>query len=162
MHLDYRKTFLLINFLYLVRSAILLKEFIVVRHQERQSQLHKQWRQGLFARDDEQDRCTIPMPMFARRPSTMSSLIPLPQSSVVGQQRQQISELQFDKFPHPQSFLVSKKSIQKLKRLLVRIFHRKICSGSKKWRWCIHGMKQGPLALSGVKIGVTGRTIRIC
>ena len=28
-----------------------------------------------FARDDEQNKGTIPMPMFARRPSTMSSLI---------------------------------------------------------------------------------------
>ena len=43
----------------------------------------------------------------------MNSLIPLPQSSVVGQQRQQISELQFDKFSHPQSFLVWKNSNSK-------------------------------------------------
>ena len=58
-------------------------------------------------RDEEQNRSTIPMPTFARRPSTMSSLFPvdIPQNSVVGQQRQQISELQFDKFPTPQSFL---------------------------------------------------------
>ena len=43
-------------------------------------------------------------------PTTMSSLIPVdfPQNSVVGQQRQQVSELQFDKFPDPQSFLVWK------------------------------------------------------
>ena len=31
-----------------------------------------------------------------------------PQNSMVGQQRQQISELQFDKFPSPQSFVVWK------------------------------------------------------
>ena len=45
-----------------------------------------------------------------RRPSTMSSLIPveIPQNLMVGQQRQQIWELQFDKFPHPQTFLVWK------------------------------------------------------
>ena len=35
LHLDYKKTFLVINFLHLVRPEILLKEFIVVRHQER-------------------------------------------------------------------------------------------------------------------------------
>ena len=48
------------------------------------------------------------MPTFAGRPSTIISLIPVefPQNSVVGQQRQQMSELQFDKFPNPQSFLV--------------------------------------------------------
>ena len=40
----------------------------------------------------------------------MSSLIPVefPQNSMDGQQRQQISELQFDKFPKSQSFLVWK------------------------------------------------------
>ena len=50
------------------------------------------------------------MPTFARRPSAMSSLIPVEfqQNSMVGQQRQQISELHFDKFPNPQSFLVWK------------------------------------------------------
>ena len=49
---------------------------------------------------------TMPMPTFARRSSTMSSSIPveIPQNSMVGQQRQQISELQFDKFLIPQSF----------------------------------------------------------
>ena len=61
-----------------------------------------------FTRDDKQSRDTIPMPISARRSSTMSSLIPVefPQNSMVGQQRQQISELQFDKFPNPQCFLV--------------------------------------------------------
>ena len=50
------------------------------------------------------------MPTFATRPLTMSCTIPveLPQHYLVGQQRQQISELQFDRFPNPQSFLVWK------------------------------------------------------
>ena len=50
------------------------------------------------------------MPTFVGRPSTMSSsiLVECPQNSMVGQQRQQISELQFDKIPNPQSFLVWK------------------------------------------------------
>ena len=50
------------------------------------------------------------MPTLAGKPSTMSSLIlvEFPQNSMVGQQRQQISELQFDKFPDPKSFLVWK------------------------------------------------------
>ena len=52
---------------------------------------------------DGQNYGTIPMPTFASRPLTTSSAIPveLPQNYVVGQQRQQISELQFDKFPTP-------------------------------------------------------------
>ena len=71
----------------------------------------------LFERDDKQNRDTIPMPTFARRPSTMSSiiLVEFPQNSMVGQQRQQLSELQFDKFPNPQSFLVWKIRFKKIK-----------------------------------------------
>ena len=50
------------------------------------------------------------MPTFATRPLTTSSTMPveLPQNYMVGEQRQQISELQFGKFPDPQSFLVCK------------------------------------------------------
>ena len=60
--------------------------------------------------EDRQNQGTIPMPTFATRPSTTSSTLPveLPQNYMVGQQRQQISELQFGKFPDPQSFLVWK------------------------------------------------------
>ena len=60
-----------------------------------------------FARDDEQKKGTIPMPLFARRPCTMNSSIPveIQQNPVVGQQRQQISELQCDKFLTPHPFL---------------------------------------------------------
>ena len=48
------------------------------------------------------------MPIFAARPSTMNSFLPVefPHNSRVGQQRHQISELQFDKFIGPQSFFV--------------------------------------------------------
>ena len=64
-----------------------------------------------FARDDEQNEGTIPMPMFVRRHSTvsLSILVEIPQNPTVGQQRQQISELQFDKSPYPQSFLLEDK-----------------------------------------------------
>ena len=62
------------------------------------------------AKSEERIGSTIPMPTFARRPSTMNSPLPvdIPQNPMVGQQRQQISELQFDKFPNPRSFLVWK------------------------------------------------------
>ena len=58
--------------------------------------------------EDRLNHGTIPMPTFATRPLTSSStmLVKLPQNYMVGQQRQQISELQFDKFPNPQSFSV--------------------------------------------------------
>ena len=61
----------------------------------------------LVAREEERIGDTIPMPTFASRPSTMRSfsLVDIPQSSMVVQQTHQMSELQFDKFPAPPSFL---------------------------------------------------------
>ena len=58
------------------------------------------------ARDEERIGSTNPMPMFAGTPSTMNSFLSvrIPLNSMVGQQRQQISELQFDKFPTPSTF----------------------------------------------------------
>ena len=46
------------------------------------------------------------MPTFATKQLSSSSTmqVELPQNYMAGQQRQQISELQFDKFPYPQSF----------------------------------------------------------
>ena len=57
--------------------------------------------------EDRQNQGTIPMPTFAPRPLTTSSTMPvkLPQNCMVGQKRQQISELQLNKFPTPSSFL---------------------------------------------------------
>ena len=60
--------------------------------------------------EDRQNQGTFPMPTFATKPLTTSStmLVELLQNYVVGQQRQQFSELQFDKLPNPRSFLVWK------------------------------------------------------
>ena len=55
------------------------------------------------AKGQDQTGSTIPMPIFARRPSTMNSFSPaeISQTSLAGQQRLQNSELQFDKFTTP-------------------------------------------------------------
>ena len=75
----------------------------------------------LVAREEERIGSTISMPTFAGRPLTVSSLlVKIPQSSMVGQQRQQISELQFDKFPSPQSFFMLEDKIQKPGEFLFR------------------------------------------
>ena len=62
------------------------------------------------------------MPTFAGRPPTMSSLtaVEFQQNYVVGQQKQQMSELQFDKFPSPQSFSVLEDKIQEPSDYLFR------------------------------------------
>ena len=59
------------------------------------------------ARGEERIGSTTTMPMSERRQSTMNSFLPLeiPQNSMAGQKRLQMSELQFDKFSTPSSFL---------------------------------------------------------
>ena len=87
----------------------------------------------LVAREEERIGSTIQMPTFARRPPTMSSFIPLdhPQSSMVGQQRQQISELQFGKYPTPQSNLCWKIRFR-YQATTCSDFPRRQCYGSKR------------------------------
>ena len=55
------------------------------------------------------------MPTFARRPSTISTLFPwdIPHNSVVGQQREQISEVQLDQFPTFSTFFMLEDKIRK-------------------------------------------------
>ena len=62
------------------------------------------------------------MPMSERRPSTMNPFLPadVQQNSKAGQQRLQISELQFDKFPSPSSFCVLEDKIQNPSKFLFR------------------------------------------
>ena len=64
------------------------------------------WR--LAPREAERMGSTIPTPTFARRPPTMRFfiLVNVPHSSMVERQRQQISELQFDKILIPTFFLL--------------------------------------------------------
>ena len=62
------------------------------------------------------------MPMSEKRPSTMNSFSPveIPQNSLAGQQRLQISELQFDRFPTPSSFSCWKIRFKNQGKLLFR------------------------------------------
>ena len=78
--------------------------------------------------EDGQNCGTIPMSIFASRPLTTSSQnqVDIPQNYVVGQQRQQISELQFDWFPT--SFWCGKQDSEHRSQVVL-IF--------KKWRWLI-------------------------
>ena len=70
-----------------------------------------QWSSGrLVAKGEEQTGSTIPVPIFARRPSTVNSFSPaeIPQNLMAAQQRLQISELHFDKLPTPSTFSCGK------------------------------------------------------
>ena len=119
MHLGYRKTFLVINFLRLIHLEIILKEFVLAQHNGNENQSNRpqsgrlfsqeitnkveilqatRTDKTLFTSDDKQNKGTIPMLTYAGRTSTMSSLIPVEfqQNSMVDS-KEQISELQFDK-----------------------------------------------------------------
>ena len=105
-NLDYRKTILEINFLRLIHPEIILKEFNLTMCKETGKQSPQPERRRLQTSEDRLNQGTIPMRTLATMPLTTSSTmqVELPQNFMVGQQRQQISELQFDKFPNPQSF----------------------------------------------------------
>ena len=51
MHLDYKKTFLVIIFLHLVHPEILLKEFILAHRTENEDQFLKQQGQGPLSQE---------------------------------------------------------------------------------------------------------------
>ena len=99
----------------------------------------------LVARFEQRIRSTTPMPMTARRPSTMNSFSPLeiPPNSLAGQQRPQISELQFDKFTTPSSFMYWKIRF-KTQVSSCCDFPRRQRHGSKKWRWPIQWKNENP------------------
>ena len=73
MHLDYRKMFLVINFLHLVRRNLSQGIHYCATPTGTESVPQAIRTRTLFARDDKQIRDTIPMPTFAGRPSTRSS-----------------------------------------------------------------------------------------
>ena len=104
-HTEYvgpQENVLVINLLRLMRPEIIIKELIILRHRELQVRFQCILVHGPLSQEmKDRTWSAVPMPTFARRPSTMSSLLPvdIPQNSVVEQQRQQISELQFDKLP---------------------------------------------------------------
>ena len=66
------------------------------------------------ARGEERIGSIIPMLMFAGRPSTMNSFLPveIPHYSMAVKQRLQISELQFDEFTTPSTFSCWKRSFK--------------------------------------------------
>ena len=51
IHLDYKKTFLVINFLRLIHPEIIFKEFTRAHHKENKDQLHKLQRQGPYSQE---------------------------------------------------------------------------------------------------------------
>ena len=103
--LDYRKTFLEINFLRLThpkKNPQRIHSDDVQRNREAVVEAGRT--KTSHTSEDRHYQRTIPMPTFAPNSLTASSTIrvELPQNYMVGQQRQQISELQFDKFTNSQ------------------------------------------------------------
>ena len=93
IHRDYRKTILVINSLRLIHTRDHPEGIHPCAPQRARGSVQQATGSGTpFARDDKQSKDTIPMPTFARRPSTVSSFIPveLQQNFMVGQQIRQI------------------------------------------------------------------------
>ena len=133
-HLDHRKSFLQIHVRHLSYHKYLIEEFISLRHRVIQVRFRcTQAQVSPVTREEERIGSTIPIP------TTMNFFVSvdMSQSSMNGQQRQQISELQFDKFLLHHHLYVGRQDSE-IRWLLVLIFPRKLCYGSKKWRWTIH------------------------
>ena len=79
-----------INFLRLIHLKIFPKEFHLTTCKEIEKRSLKPTGRRLFTQAKTQNQVTIPMPTFAMKPLTASSTMPveLPQSCMVGQQRQ--------------------------------------------------------------------------
>ena len=105
-----------------------------IRHLEVQGNLSQEIKKEMGA----QFQCQC---LQDRRRPWMNSLLPLgiPQNSIVGQQREQISELQFDKFSTPSTFSCWKIRF-KNQVTTCSDFHSEAMLGSKKWRWSIQWM----------------------
>ena len=103
------------NFLRLMHPEIILKEIQsddVQRNREAVPEAERT--KTSHTSEDRQNRGTIPVPTFATRPLTTSStiLVELSQDYMVGQQRQHISELQFDKIPFSTCIFMLEDKIQ--------------------------------------------------
>ena len=101
-----------INFLRLIHPEIIFKKIQSFDLQRNREAVHEAGRtKTTHTSEGRRNQGTIPIPTFATKPWSTSSTIPveLPLNYMVGQQRQQISEWQFDKFLNAQSFLVWKR-----------------------------------------------------
>ena len=67
---------------------------------------------------------------------------------MVGQQRQQISEVQFDKLSTPSSFLYWNIRF-KSQVTTCSDFPLRLCYGSKKWRWSTQWMRKSSRSIAG-------------
>ena len=109
--LDYRKTFLVINFVHLIHTEIINNEFIILCHFHRigssaywfKNSCRKRWCK--WGHNSNADICKKAVDQKIIFP------VDIQQDSMVGQQRQQISELQFHKFFTP--FFLLEDTIQK-------------------------------------------------
>ena len=133
------KTLLVINFLRLIDPEIIIKKLTLAHHKENENQFHRPQGRGLLSQEMTNKAETIPMPTFARRPSTMSSIIRWIFRRILWLDS---TDSKFwscnstNSQIHNHSWFGRYDS--KIKLLLVLIFHRTLRYGSTKWRWLIH------------------------
>ena len=130
--LAHRETFLAIHVQQWIHHRHFIKEFFTLGIKVLPAGTPCDTVQG-----DQQIRGTIPLPSFARSPSTRNSFLPAegPQNYMADQQRLQISELHFGKLHLTFNVFMLEDKIQDPRKFLFRVFSRRQCYGSKKWRW---------------------------
>ena len=99
------------NFLRVIHPEIILKEFNLTTYKESEKQSLKPERRRLLTQvKTDKIKAQFQHRHLRRRRWLRVPQMPVefPQNNMVGQQRQHISELQFDKLPDPQSFSVRK------------------------------------------------------
>ena len=133
---------MVINFLRLIHPEIILKEFTLAHLKENDDQFHKQ--QGLFSQEVTNKIETIPMPTCAGGPSTMSSTVHLefPQNWSDSKDNKYRNYNSTGSLIHHHFWCGTQDA--KHRPQVVRIFRRKQCYGSKKWRWLNHWKNGSP------------------
>ena len=140
-HLNYRETLLATNFIHLIRPEILLKKFLIVRHRERQDQFHKRQGQGPLSPEmknkightSNADICKKAVDHEFINTGGSSAEFYAKTANIGAAIRQVPYTFFIPMLGRPDS---------RTNWPLVLIFRRKLCYGSKKWRWSIHWMNE--------------------
>ena len=130
----------------LIRPKIIIKEFTTVGHQQRKDQFHKRWGQGPLSQEmrsemGAQFHCRHLQE--SRRPRVHSYRWIFRTILWLGSKNSKYRNCNStNSLIHHRSWCGRQDS--KHTSRVVLIFRRKLCFGSKKWRWSIHWMNKNP------------------
>ena len=114
-------------------------------------ELHSTWKKtieetnshvysGESGRPETRSRSEMPVWTVSQRFSHLQWRETVQRFMGTDQQRLQISDLHFDRFPTPSNLCLLEDKVQDRGLYLFTIFLRKQCNGSRKWSWLIQWM----------------------